>query len=399
MKIIRLFNKLALSAVMAMMMVNPSFASDEEGMDGFVHLVAANDVIVKTHDWVNVPKTLKYEQLQHLKEKKLVIDQIHLTRDGSALSDNLPGNWRKITNAVYNNKIAHLLREYRYEGDHPSTFYADYHVENWFDFSVMGQDASLLNSSIVIITDLDEEAAEPAPISTLDFGYNSPAASHIRLPAEVLDFIKQQMFLNSFEVGGPSAAKAAVANAGKHVISFVLKSQIKKNPYAALVHAPLELVAKTIGYSTVTHMFADLIQHRKLTTEFLNTKTDAAHRLELKHQRATAFSRAAGCVVRFIPFVSPVRTILTMLVNRKGYSTLTHFGLRYRDLSPSEIAEHKTVAKLAEGGVALLVETFVPCGAVIVGVSQAGAGLILGESSLTSAAIKKLAGTPKKDDK
>jgi hypothetical protein len=406
---------LAIAAITVGTIVPSVLASDKEKeADGF-YLVPKSH---KVCDWVSksVPLTLTNAEVQSLKDgtevgimrdipqrnqtRKLHFKTCDPTSNGTSLTSNLRGDWRFVTNWLKSEKdAAKLVSVETINGDDPSNFFAIYQLVSNpnIQFTMEGR-LPELKGSIVRITDIDEEAKDESPRSLVRL--DNPLIPQLSLASHEFQLLFQQTMmqaaLENLDIGAQlpqesSALHDALMHAGKHIFSFVTKPMLKKLPGMNVLHPQVELFAKTMGYSTVTHMLVDVMQNGKLNSKLLETEQSTAIiPSERTSQRLHATSRTLGYAVSYLPGGTAMRTIMTYHVNRQGYATLTHWAMGMKDLDPSEVADLYTPERLGQEGVALAVETLVPFGNVMVAVSQTGARLFLNEPSVTAFVIKKI---------
>lgn len=401
----------------------PSVLASDKGkeVDGFC-------LVPKSHkacDWVrkSVPLTLTDGEVQSLKAgtevvimrdipqmkqtRKLHFKTLGPTSNGTSLTSNLRGDWRFVTNWFKSEKdAAKLVSVETINGDDPSNFFAIYQlVSNPEIQFIMEGRLPELKGSIVRITDIDEEAKDESHLQLTRLV--NPLIAQLNMdPNDIQRLFQQTLIQAAFEgldVGSPipqssSELNAALAHGGKHVFSFFAKPLLKKLPGMNMLHPQVELFAKTMGYSTVTHMLVDVMQNGKMNSKLLETEQSTAIiPSERKSQRLHAISRFLGGLASCFPVGTAGRTALTLHLNRHGYATITHWAMGVKDLDLTEMADLYTAPRMAQEGVALAVETFVPLGNVLVAVSQTGARIFLNEPSLTAFAIKKIGHQTSKD--
>lgn len=366
----------------------PSHGSQESEED-FVLVAKSRAVYHK----VNVPQELSYNQLKQLKSGTLEFGSLQLANPDHIVSNMMPSNARIISNSLFKGYKAKLVNAVTQEDEHLSTFHAIYEVEGWknFIFTIVGVETDLQEAAEV--RDLDHEAKEPDPVNTLTLGYNSPMASHIRMDPEILEALNQLRFIESFELmdltpemTDPDATRKMILHGAKYAVSTVLAPVVKKYvPGAQYIYALLPLV-KTAGFPTITHLVANMVENRGRVKAPLFEKNTDPH----IHQFDHAISRGLGCVASFVPGGSFVRSVLTKAVQSCGYPTITHCVLRHRDMTAEEIKLTRSGIQLAEDAVALGVETVVPCGVILITISQNAAKFLFGKPSMTAATLHKL---------
>lgn len=373
----------------ALTLVMPSYASREADWQ-----IIPEDTTRAIYRKISIPKELTYAQLQQLKNGSLQVGYLELTNSDGVFAKKMPSSVRVFSNALFKGYKAVLTESFTRDADHLSKCVLTYEVPNWegFVFTVSGVDHALEDA--VEVRDINEEARELVTTMTpLQLGYNSPSATHIRLDPEILQVLAQVRLLESFEfinpaaeLSDPNATRKMILNGAKYVISTALAPVVQKYvPGAKYAYEYGLLVCKTAGIPTFTHLASRVFEKDELQIPLLKTSTD-----KMAHEGAFAISQGLGCVIKYIPFSRILRNIGTEAVRMKGYPTITHFLLGYRDMSAEEIMQIRTPIHMAELSVAATVESFVPGGAIIVAVSQNSAKLFFDETSMTAFVLKKI---------